>query len=240
MKKTPIISIFVLIFFVFSCKPSKNERVKAALSEKTAVLDSLFKKIDCKMGDKTFIRVFKQEKELEIWIENANTKQFTLLKTYPICAASGNLGRKYKEGDKQVPEGCYTIAQYNSQSSYWLSLGLNYPNDADKIVADKDAPGSDIFIHGKCASIGCMAMTDDCIKEIYLIAERAKAAETVNVHIFPFRMNDENLRKHTANSPENTVFWANLQTIFNYFEEKHQIPTTKIDEKGNYLLAMIE
>ncbi len=192
------------------------------------------------MGDKTFIRVFKAEKQLEIWVENANTKQFTLLKTYPICAASGELGRKYKEGDKQVPEGCYNIAQYNPQSSYWLSLGLNYPNDADKIVADKNAPGSDIFIHGKCASIGCMAMTDDCIKEIYPIALEANKTETVNVHIFPFRMNDENVRKYTANSPENTVFWANLQTIFHSFEEKKQIPAVKIDEKGNYLLAITE
>ena len=231
-----IICSVVGIYQFFACKTGGDERVAAAYREKTFVLDSLFQNAGSKRGNKAFIRVFKTEKELELWVENTELSAYVLLKTYPICAASGELGRKLREGDRQVPEGCYEIAQYNPESSYWLSLGLNYPNDADKKVADPENPGSDIFIHGHCASIGCMAMTDDCIKEIYLVALEARKQANVSVYIFPFRMTETNLTSYAALMPQNADFWQHLQSIYSFLEEKKQIPIVKIEDNGFYSL----
>ncbi len=113
-----------------------------------------------------FIRVFKAERQLEVWGSNGGTQPFVLVHTYPIAGMSGALGPKRKEGDLQVPEGFYLIDRFNPQSRFRLSLGLNYPNASDRKRSDAQRPGGDIFIHGDNRSIGCLAMTDSKIDQI--------------------------------------------------------------------------
>jgi murein L,D-transpeptidase YafK len=144
---------------------------------------------------------------------------------------------KQLEGDKQVPEGVYSITIFNPKSAFLLSLGLNYPNEADKKVANTDAMGGDIYIHGACVSIGCMAMTDDAIREIYLIAlEAEEGGKQVDIHIFPFRMSDELLQKNARENPKWAAFWQELQPIYTFFETEHLVPAYTINTKGNYIL----
>ncbi len=107
------------------------------------------------------LRAYKQESELELWAKNKKDKQYTLLKTYKICASSGTLGPKRKQGDIQVPEGFYVIDRFNPVSNFYLSLGVSYPNASDKILGVKGALGGDIFIHGNCVTIGCLPISDD-------------------------------------------------------------------------------
>jgi murein L,D-transpeptidase YafK len=226
--------LFLLFLLCANAACTQPERVAQAYQQKETVIADLYQKADCKRGAAIFLRAFKAEKELEVWAEHS-AGDYRLLKTYPICATSGVLGRKLKEGDRQVPEGLYRIDILNPKSSFLLSLGLNYPNDADKIVAKPDAMGGDIYIHGACISIGCMAMTNDYIQEIYLMAlEANEQGKTPNIHIFPFRMTTDLLEKNTAENPKWTIFWQKLATIYTFFETKHQLPTYKISAAGEY------
>jgi murein L,D-transpeptidase YafK len=132
------------------------------------------------------IRVFKAERMMEIWI-GAPGKRKRLFKKYRIAAMSGGLGPKKQLGDLQAPEGLYYVDRFNKQSRFLLSLGLNYPNALDRKRSRGLDPGGDIFIHGGCVSIGCMAMTDDQIQEIFLIAYDARK-KPVAVEVYPMRM----------------------------------------------------
>ena len=118
-----------------------------------------------------YVRVFKQERGLELWVRPVSGDRFALLRTYPICALAGVLGPKRIQGDRQVPEGFYTIDLFNPESSYHLSLRINYPNQRDRAASPrKHGLGGDIFIHGGCKSDGCIAINDQAIQELYWIA----------------------------------------------------------------------
>ncbi len=142
-----------------------------------------------------YIRAFKNEKILEVWIKEKNADQFTLLHTYEFCTSSGSLGPKRRQGDLQIPEGVYHINHFNPESNFYLSLGLNYPNASDKILSDKQHPGSAIYIHGNCVTIGCIPLTDDKIKEVYIMAVEARngGQEKIPVHIFPTRLTEQGI-----------------------------------------------
>lgn len=184
-----------------------------------------------------FIRAFKQEKRLEIWAKSKSSSEFYPLINYPFCAGSGVIGPKRKEGDRQIPEGVYFIDRFNPNSKFHLSLGLNYPNSADVIHSDPIAPGSDIFIHGGCQSIGCIAITNEKIEELYFLAERAKALgqEKIYVYIFPSEM-DKSFFQQNSSSPY-LSFWKNLEKIHEYFQEGHFLPTIKSNEDGEYIIV---
>ncbi|HEY1021328.1 MAG TPA: L,D-transpeptidase family protein, partial [Flavisolibacter sp.] len=107
-----------------------------------------------------YIRSFKYDGQLEIWISNSRKEPYKLFKTYRVCALAGSLGPKRMQGDYQVPEGFYYINEFNPNSTYFLSLGLNYPNPSDKILSDPARPGGDIYIHGSCVTVGCIPVTD--------------------------------------------------------------------------------
>ena len=156
-----------------------------------------------------FLRVIKTNRELEVWARNRGAGPFELLHTYPLAATSGGLGPKRRAGDYQVPEGYYEIDRFNPQSNFHLSLGLNYPNAADLALGEPN-PGSDIFIHGGAASVGCLPITDAGIEEVYLLAVTARAAgqAVIPVHIFPFPPTDVELARH-ATSPHQ-AFWRGL------------------------------
>ena len=165
-----------------------------------------------------FIRAFKQEKELEIW---AGARKLRLIKTYPILAASGVLGPKLQRGDRQVPEGWYHINRFNPRSRFHLSLGLNYPNEADRIRSAGRDPGDDIFIHGSNKSIGCLAMGDLAIEEIYGLARDMKSR--IQVLILPSR-----------EIQAKTILDSQLNLINAAFEAKNFLPKVRINAKGDY------
>lgn len=190
-----------------------------------------------------YFRAFKQERQLEVWGASAEGRPMVLVRRYAIAGMSGGLGPKLKEGDRQVPEGFYHIDRFNPRSRFLLSLGINYPNDRDRRVADQERPGGDIFIHGDTASIGCLAMTDDLIREIYLLALDARKAGQgrIPVHIFPFRMDQPTWRqmeRQHRNRPELLAFWKTLRPAFLGFEQSRIVPRTRVDRRtGAYVVT---
>src|SRR5689334_5279079 len=136
-----------------------------------------------------YIRSFKYDSKLEVWVKSTQKEQFKLFKTCKICALAGTLGPKRMEGDYQVPEGFYYINEFNPKSTYYLSLGINYPNASDQILSDSLRPGSEIYIHGSCVTVGCIPMTDQQIDELYILAAYAKnlGQDFIPVHIFPVK-----------------------------------------------------
>jgi murein L,D-transpeptidase YafK len=189
-----------------------------------------------------YIRSFKYDKQLEVWVKQDKKEPYKLFKTYKVCMQSGSLGPKRFEGDFQVPEGCYHINEFNPNSNYHLSLGLNYPNASDKILSDADKPGSAIYIHGNCVSTGCLAITDKPMEEIYVLTSYAKDAgqEFIPVHIFPIKFgqkkSEEYLQETIKTNPSIEKFSANLKEVFMYFETKKNLPIIVVDEAGDYLL----
>jgi murein L,D-transpeptidase YafK len=162
-----------------------------------------------------------------------------LLRVYRIAAASGGPGPKRREGDLQVPEGVYEVDRFNPQSHFYLSLGLNYPNKADRIFSDHAKPGGDIFIHGNCVTVGCMPLGDDAIDELYVVALDARAGGqgSIPVHVFPHRMDADWLTQAGREAPELLPFWSQLQPIYDAFEQSHRPPRVSVDPRtGTYRL----
>lgn len=187
-----------------------------------------------------YIRSFKYDSQLEVWVKNELKDQFKLFKTYKVCALAGTLGPKRMEGDYQVPEGFYYINEFNPKSTYYLSLGINYPNASDKILSDSLRPGSAIYIHGSCVTVGCIPIRDEQIDELYVLAAHAKdeGQDFIPVHIFPVRFNKEKSVKYldnlTKDDPVLKKFAARMEDAFDYFEKYKQLPIVMIDDKGNY------
>lgn len=179
-------------------------------------------------GQPVFIRIFKEESELELWVKAED--RFRLFKTYDICNYSGHLGPKLKEGDRQSPEGFYYVGKsaLNPNSSYHLSFNLGFPNRYDR---SRNRTGSYLMVHGDCLSIGCYAMTDAGIEEIYLMVEAAlKAGQgDVPVHAFPFRMTDDRLAREQGHKWFS--FWQNLKQGYDLFERDGVPPAVSVSGK---------
>ena len=174
-----------------STLPAEAKRVAAARLRCEAGLRDTFKKAGLRWpADEIFLRGMKRERHLELWARNGAGESFRLVKSLPITAASGGPGPKRREGDMQVPEGFYEVDRFNPLSNFHLSLGLNYPNASDRILGDPVSPGSDIFIHGGDVSIGCIALGDPGIEEIYLAALDSRVCP-IRVQIFPARMDTD-------------------------------------------------
>jgi murein L,D-transpeptidase YafK len=175
------------------------------------------------------VRLFKEEAELEVWKED-RTGHFALLKTYPICRWSGELGPKIREGDRQAPEGFYSITrgQMNPNSEYYLSFNLGYPNAFDQALG---RTGSQLMVHGDCSSRGCYAMTDEQITEIYALGRESffGGQRAFQVQAYPFRMTPANLARH-RNSPH-FAFWKMLKVGNDHFEATHLEPKVDFCEK---------
>ncbi|MBU6158554.1 MAG: hypothetical protein KGP35_05930 [Bacteroidetes bacterium] len=190
-----------------------------------------------------FIRTFKLEKEMEVWIQSNTDSTFLLFKTYPLCAVSGTFGPKRKEGDKQIPEGFYHINEWKPYSNFHLALGLNYPNAADLLQSDPQKPGGDIYIHGKCVTIGCLPITDIFIEQLYCITAvaRHQGQELIPVHIFPYRFNHPaSEKKFHLQYPGHAhlkSFHLTLQPAYSYFEKYRRLPVIETDHKGRYVMA---
>lgn len=172
------------------------------------------------------VRIFKEESELEVW-KQTTSGQYALLKTYPICRWSGELGPKVRMGDRQAPEGFYDISpgQMNPNSSYYLSFNLGFPNAFDKAYG---RTGEFLMVHGDCSSAGCYAMTDEQISEIFSLARESFAGgqRDFQVQAYPFRMTPKNMARH-RNNP-NMAFWRNLKQGYDHFEVSRQEPKVNV------------
>ena len=190
-----------------------------------------------------YIRSFKYDSQLEVWVKNTSKEQYRLFKTYKVCALAGTLGPKRMEGDYQVPEGFYYINEFNPRSTYHLSLGLNYPNASDKVLSDSIKPGGDIYIHGSCVTVGCIPVTDQQIEEIYVLAAHAKdqGQDFIPVHIFPVRFSNKKsvdyLNQMTKTDPDLKVFADRLESVFDHFELTRQLPVIMTNSQGDYVFA---
>ncbi|WP_426492929.1 L,D-transpeptidase family protein [Hymenobacter sp. 102] len=181
-----------------------------------------------------FIRAFKAERRVEAWGRNLGQGQFVLLRTFRLAGTSGTLGPKRQAGDRQIPEGFYTINRFNPDSKYHLSLGLDYPNAADQQRAGLLDPGNDIFIHGSDETIGCLPITDAGIQELYLLAVEARTAgqTSIPVHIFPFALTANNLVRRPT-SPH-LQFWRQLAPGYEAFEATHEVPVVMAGTPDGY------
>jgi murein L,D-transpeptidase YafK len=188
-----------------------------------------------------YIRSFKYDGQLEVWVKNERKEPFKLFKTYRVCAMAGTLGPKRMAGDYQVPEGFYYINEFNPNSNYHLSLGLNYPNQSDKLLSDSLRPGGDIYIHGSCVTVGCIPLTDEYIDEVYILAAYAKAAgeDYIPVHIYPVRYSVKKSMDYltylSKSDAQLKQFAQNLQAVYEHFEQTHQLPVIMTDPRGNYV-----
>jgi len=184
---------------------------------------------DMDLQSPILVRLFKQEAELEVWKQNRSGK-FALLKTYPICRWSGDLGPKVKEGDRQAPEGFYSISPglMNPQSAYYLSFNTGYPNTYDQALGHT---GSQLMVHGDCSSRGCYAMTDEQIAEIYSLGRESffGGQKAFQFQAYPFRMTPLNMAKH-RNNP-NMPFWKMIKVGYDHFEVTRQEPKVAYCEK---------
>ena len=210
------------------------------------VEDSLRKQFELKKlqwpPQEVYIRSFKFDRLLEVWVKGDAKDAFKLFKSYKICMQSGTIGPKRMEGDFQMPEGFYYINEFNPNSNFHLSLGLNYPNASDKILSDSYRPGNSIYIHGKCLSVGCIAIDNLPIEEVYLMTSYAREAgqEFIPVHVYPVKYNVkksfEYLAQITKENQPLQQFAISLKNAFDYFEDKKQLPLVLVNKKGEYII----
>jgi murein L,D-transpeptidase YafK len=246
LKIIKFIGILVLFLLAMSLKPvisfkteqKKFKRVKAAFEAKEGDLKALFKEKSLQYNSFSMILVgIKQTKKLKVYIKSKTDKKYSLLKSYDFCVLSGAIGPKRIEGDAQVPEGLYEISNFNPESNYHLSLKVSYPNASDKILSDKSKPGGDIYIHGNCVSIGCIPITDDLIKELYVLCVETKnQGNKIPCYIFPFEMTEKsmNILRTADVALEHMSFWENLAPAYQYFTKNKTKITYTIDKKGKY------
>lgn len=220
------------------------QRVDVAFKLKEDTIRKQFALAKLKYPPKqVYLRSFKYDSELEVWVRNELNDSFKLFKTYKVCALSGSLGPKRMEGDFQVPEGFYYINQFNPKSMYHLSLGINYPNVSDDILSDSLKPGGDIYVHGGCVTVGCIPIKDYQIEELYLITTYAKnnGQDFIPIHIFPVRYNNlKSFRYLALQAKDNAnyqIFATKLQEVYDYFNHFKRLPFIGIEGNGEYVLV---
>jgi murein L,D-transpeptidase YafK len=199
-----------------------------ATKELSPELLSLFQQKKLPKYSPILVRIFKEESELEVW-KRDTTGHFQILKTYPICRWSGDLGPKLHEGDRQAPEGFYTITPelMNPNSNYYLAINTGFPNSFDKA---NDRDGSFLMVHGDCWSSGCYAMTDEQMGEIYSLARDSFLSQpSFQIQAYPFRLTPANLARHRTNP--NLAFWTMLKTGNDHFEATHLEPKVDVCDR---------
>lgn len=223
-----MISVFYLIIPAFS-----KSRIAEVRERITPSLKQDLAKKSLKLGDPVYLRVFKNERILEVWMKPSGRNEYILYNAYRIAGMSGKLGPKLKEGDFQAPEGFYNIVKenLNPQSSYHLSFNIGYPNAYDR--AHKRT-GSFIMVHGSNVSAGCYAMTDPVIESIYLIVESAfkKGQSSIPFHSFPF-MYEQGWEKKVNSSW--APFWKELEPGYQIFQREKRPASVQV-KGGQYIV----
>jgi len=235
------IIVYLLILFLQSLLIAENipesARSREVISRVAPGLERDMADAKLSLGAHVYLRIFKKEKELELYIQKEG--HFILYKTYPVCTwGQGSLGPKLYEGDGQAPEGFYFAVpeRLNPVSNFHLSFDIGYPNEYDRY---HQRTGSLIMVHGSCVSLGCFAMTDPGIEEIYTIIDSAfrNGQKFFRIHIFPFRMTPENLEEHRDS--EWYEFWLNLRKGYDRFEENGNIPPNIKVRRGKYIFESL-
>lgn len=202
----------------FKTQQLNFERVRTAYKEKWEDLNKFLKYNGFDDRFSMAINAYKAEGKVEIWLKNNTDKKYKLFRTYDFCAHSGTLGPKIIEGDGQTPEGFYKVNVFNPMSNFYLSLGVDYPNATDLARIGKDRkPGGDIYIHGNCVTVGCIPLTDEKIKEVYVLAVEARNSgqQDIPVTIMPFKMTKTNLDRYIKAYPQQKTFWEGLYGTYN-------------------------
>jgi murein L,D-transpeptidase YafK len=234
-----MMSFQVISGAAFRDEQDRYPRVRTARVAAQPRIEALFTKAGLNYPAKEiFLRIFKLEGELELWSRNSRSDPFTLVHVYAVCASSGTLGPKRREGDLQVPEGFYAVSGFNPWSKFHLSLRVDYPNASDRILGDRRRPGGDIFIHGSCVTIGCVPLRNGPIEEVYLSAVDARDAgqSAIPVHIFPCRLDGDwlKLEREAWRRPGLLDFWRNLKEGYDFFEKSRRLPRISVDSRGKY------
>jgi murein L,D-transpeptidase YafK len=252
MKRKPILALISTVLLMAGALQAQNSvleyqksygRVSDVFKRKEDTLCRQFeaRKLPWPVSN-VYIRSFKYDSELEVWVRSSVEAPYKLFKTYRVCALAGSLGPKRMEGDYQVPEGFYHINEFKHNSAYHLSLGLNYPNASDRILSDSLDPGGDIYIHGSCVTTGCIPITNPQIEELYIIALHAYNAgqDYIPVHIFPVRYDKPNsvefLEKSAREDASLKRFSEKLRTVFDHFEKNRTLPAIAVNPKGEYVV----
>ena len=236
----PFISLSIFAQKGFKTDQKRYPRVRAAYSEKTEAVAEILKATSIKQDSlMIYMRIFKHEKELELWGKNIKDKKYKMLKVYDVCRTCGKLGPKRRQGDMQIPEGFYHIDAFNPASNFHLSMRVNYPNKSDRILGVKGSLGGNICIHGSCVTIGCVPITDNKIKELYLFCIEAKNNGQCNIPVtfFPARLTDNNLNKlkiKYGSNKEVVALWADLKKAYKFFNESKTLPSISFLENGRH------
>ena len=235
-----------IVFFVSLGLQTQAQRASIA-GVKPPVGDSIMAQLKrsgfSSVPGNMYLRGFKYEKQLEVWMKEDTASKYRLFKTYKVCTQSGTMGPKRMEGDYQVPEGIYYINEYNPNSAFHLSLGLNYPNASDRILSDKRRPGSAIYVHGNCVSTGCIPLTDQYVEELYSLASMVRQQgeqEFIPIHVFPIKYSvkksSEYLGMFTAANESLLQFNTHLRQVYDYFEKYKTVPIVMVNAKGDYVV----
>lgn len=214
----------------------KYPKVATSYKEKWTTISKNIKALGVDSANyKVLLRVFKQERVVEVWLKSKAADKYVHYGNFDICRASGNVGPKRTEGDLQVPEGYYTVNFFNAFSDYYLGMQINYPNESDKILGRKPY-GGQIMIHGNCVTIGCIPITDEKIKELYLICLFSKGANNeVQVASYPFKLNESNMESAQKSFTKDlTGFWTNLKEGYDLFEKNKKMPFVGVAKNGLY------
>lgn len=218
-------------------------RVEKAFAEKEQWLQKEFEAKGLEWPAKyMYIRSFKYDSQLEIWVKSRSTEPYKLFKSYRVCALAGDLGPKRFEGDYQVPEGFYYIDEFRPNSNYHLALGVNYPNPSDRLLSDEKKPGGAIYVHGSCVTVGCIPLTDPVIEEVYVLAALTKdqGQDFIPIHVFPIKFRNkkaaERLDKYLETHAEYKPMVDVYKLAYYYFNEKRNLPNIIIDDNGHYSL----
>ncbi|MTH98087.1 murein L,D-transpeptidase family protein [Roseibium sp. RKSG952] len=215
--------------FLAGCQADEFTDANKAQRPVSLAVKAKMARMDMSATSPIMIRIFKEENQLEVWKEARNGR-FELLESFEICKWSGELGPKFKEGDRQAPEGFYEITPglMNPYSSYHLAFNLGFPNRYDQAHG---RTGSHLMVHGACSSRGCYAMTDEQVQDIYALARDSfkGGQRTFQVQAFPFRMTPENMAKHRDN--EHLEFWRMLKVGYDHFELTNVPPKISVCEK---------
>jgi len=244
MKKNILFALILINISAFSQSYLSNARVKSAYNEKKDYLKTILEEKNIKSFNINVLMVcYKKEKDMQVWVKHKDSTQYKYLISYPFCRLSGDMGPKRVSGDGQVPEGFYYINYFNPYSDYVLSMSVSYPNKSDLILGNKNNPGGDIYIHGGCATIGCIPITDDKIKELYILCVMAKEVgqSKIPIYIFPTKMDENNLKKLTDNEKylKNINFWNNLKQGYDIFVNTKKALKFTINSKGEYIFTNV-
>ncbi|MBW8330789.1 MAG: L,D-transpeptidase family protein [Prolixibacteraceae bacterium] len=241
----------IILFFLFFLKPETTPvsfrekqlnytRVREAYhSKEKIVIKTLADHGISRDSLQIYLRAFKTEKKVEVWAKNTCDSAFALVREFPICEISGEIGPKRRSQDLQVPEGFYRINELNPYSKYYLSMKINYPNASDSIRGVKGRLGNLIYIHGGCESSGCISIADDKIKELFVYCIEAYNAgqKEINIAIYPARLDDKTYARLTTGYSKNKdkiSLWADLKKSYDLFNQKKVPPTVRFLPDGTH------